>query len=155
MALFPKKLSSVVWELTLKCNARCRHCGSSAGTARNNELTLDESIRICDQLIELKCERINLMGGELFLNPNWKNIASYLSKNGVSVSVIISGICALTFTPALCAIFLEEKEGTKKNKVLESGERFFNWFDETFQNITNKYMTSVVYFLKNIKKRIF
>ena len=69
----------------------------------------------------------------------------------VSVSVIISGICALTFTPALCAIFLEEKEGTKKNKVLESGERFFNWFDETFQNITNKYMTSVVYFLKNIK----
>lgn len=92
MPIFPKKLYSVVWELTLRCNAHCQHCGSSAGKTRDNELTLEESIRVCDQLIELKCERVNLMGGELFLNPNWKKIAAYLSKNGVSVSIITNGI---------------------------------------------------------------
>lgn len=92
MTLFPKKLSSVVWELTLKCNAHCQHCGSSAGVARKNELSLDESLRICDQLAELNCERINLMGGELFLNPNWKKIAAYLSQKGILVSIITNGI---------------------------------------------------------------
>ena len=92
MPIFSKKLHSVVWELTLRCNAHCQHCGSSAGITRPNELTLDECIRVCDQLIELKCERVNLMGGELFLNPNWKKIAAYLSKNGVLVSIITNGI---------------------------------------------------------------
>ncbi|MBO7605706.1 MAG: radical SAM protein, partial [Elusimicrobiaceae bacterium] len=92
MPIFPKKLYSVVWELTLRCNAHCQHCGSSAGKTRENELSLQENLRICDQLIELKCERINLMGGELFLNPNWKTIAEYLSKNGVLVSIITNGI---------------------------------------------------------------
>lgn len=92
MTLFPKKLSSVVWELTLRCNAHCSHCGSSAGTMRAHELTLDESLRVCDQLAELHCERINLMGGELFLYPHWKKIASYLSKKGILVSIITNGI---------------------------------------------------------------
>ena len=92
MPIFTKKLYSVVWELTLRCNAHCQHCGSSAGKTRENELTLEENLRMCDQLIELKCERINLMGGELFLNPNWKTIAEYLSKNGVLVSIITNGI---------------------------------------------------------------
>ena len=92
MPILPKKLYSVVWELTLRCNAHCQHCGSSAGKTRENELTLEENLRICDQLIELKCERINLMGGELFLNPDWKTIAEYLSKNGVLVSIITNGI---------------------------------------------------------------
>ena len=92
MPIFPKKLHSVVWELTLRCNAHCQHCGSSAGKTRENELTLEENIRVCDQLIELKCERVNLMGGELFLNPNWKTIAKYLSSNGVLVSIITNGI---------------------------------------------------------------
>ncbi|WP_424244939.1 radical SAM protein with 4Fe4S-binding SPASM domain [Elusimicrobium posterum] len=92
MSIFSRKLNSVVWELTLKCNARCQHCGSSAGKTRDNELTLKESLEICDQLADLKCERINLMGGELFLNPDWKKIAQRLSKNGILVSVITNGI---------------------------------------------------------------
>ena len=59
---------------------------------RAHELTLDESLRVCDQLAELHCERINLMGGELFLYPHWKKIASYLSKKGILVSIITNGI---------------------------------------------------------------
>ena len=147
MALFPKKLSSVVWELTLKCNARCRHCGSSAGTARNNELTLDESIRICDQLIELKCERINLMGGELFLNPNWKNIASYLSKNGVSVSVITNGILLNEENLSFLKEINTETIGISIDGGLaqthDNIRQVRGLFDKIFQNITNISKTGI------------
>ena len=34
----------VVWELTLKCDLACRHCGSRAGRVRQDELTLDGRI---------------------------------------------------------------------------------------------------------------
>ena len=43
----------VGWELTLCCNLRCAHCGSSAGYARGDELTLEESLGLCDQMPEL------------------------------------------------------------------------------------------------------
>ncbi len=38
----------VGWELTLRCNLRCKHCGSSAGAERLDELTLDEALALCD-----------------------------------------------------------------------------------------------------------
>ena len=31
-----------VWELTLACNLRCKHCGSFAGSRRDDEMTLEE-----------------------------------------------------------------------------------------------------------------
>ncbi len=90
--MFNKKLSSVVWELTLRCNAKCLHCGSSAGSKRQDELCLADSLKICEQLAELKCERVNLIGGEAFLNPHWKSIAKKLSADGIKVSVITNAI---------------------------------------------------------------
>jgi len=141
MPILSKRLSSVVWELTLKCNAHCQHCGSSAGAARNNELTLDESLRICDQLIELKCERINLMGGELFLNPNWKKIASYLSKNGVLVSIITNGILLNEENLSFLKEINTETIGISIDGGLaqthDNVRRVPGLFDKIFQNITN------------------
>jgi MoaA/NifB/PqqE/SkfB family radical SAM enzyme len=39
-----------VWELTLACNLRCKHCGSIAGSKRQDELSLEENLRVADQL---------------------------------------------------------------------------------------------------------
>src|SRR5690349_8088876 len=36
----------VVWELTLKCDLACRHCGSRAGAPRSDELALDEALDV-------------------------------------------------------------------------------------------------------------
>ena len=41
------------WELTLRCNMGCTHCGSLAGKAREDELTTDECLRLADQLVEV------------------------------------------------------------------------------------------------------
>ena len=43
-----------VWELTLRCNLGCLHCGSRAGKARPDELTLGEALKLCDNLAEAR-----------------------------------------------------------------------------------------------------
>ncbi|HEX3030288.1 MAG TPA: radical SAM protein [Clostridia bacterium] len=81
-------LESGVWELTLKCNMNCIHCGSKAGKARENELTLDECLNIAQQYIQLGGKSLTLIGGEIFLCNGWEKIARKLSDGGVAVNII-------------------------------------------------------------------
>lgn len=81
-----------VWELTLKCNMRCRHCGSKAGSAKKGELKLSECLQyIAPQLVNLGCKHVTLIGGEVFLKNGWEQIARLLSDNGVNVNIITNG----------------------------------------------------------------
>jgi hydrophobe/amphiphile efflux-1 (HAE1) family protein len=52
------------------------------------------------------------------------------------VSVVISGIVALTLTPALCAILLKPTQGQSRN-------RLFGWFNRGFGRVTEGYVRSV------------
>jgi len=82
----------VAWEMTLACNLRCRHCGSSAGRPRRQELNLDESLGICAQFPELLVQRVVFSGGEPLLNPNWVKIAERLGSLGIQTEMITNGI---------------------------------------------------------------
>ena len=81
----------VVWELTLACNMRCEHCGSAAGKARTDELTRDQMLRVCDELGELECERVTLLGGEPLIHPHWFDVARRIKHNGYLANVITNG----------------------------------------------------------------
>lgn len=85
-------LDSVVWELTLRCNARCVHCGSSAGKDRSDNLSDDEILRICDELAEVKCCKVALIGGEVFLHPLWRVIVQKLRAHNIAVQIITNGL---------------------------------------------------------------
>ena len=79
---------NAVWELTLRCNMRCLHCGSSAGKARKNELTLEECFRVADDLLSLGCRKITFIGGEIFFYRGWEKIARRMSDGGALVNII-------------------------------------------------------------------
>jgi multidrug efflux pump len=64
----------------------------------------------------------------------------------IAFSVIISGVCALTLTPALCVVFLKDHAVGKISK-----NAFFTWFDDKFEKLTAAYTKTVEFFLKNIK----
>jgi len=85
------KLKQCVWELTTACNLRCGHCGSNAGLARENELTLDECLRVCNELSDLECKNVSLIGGEVFLRKDWHIIARDLVEKGIETSIITNG----------------------------------------------------------------
>lgn len=79
------------WEMTLKCNMNCLHCGSKAGKARKNELSESECIDIANQLIRMGNEQITLIGGEILLVPFWFKIAKIFADAGVYVNIITNG----------------------------------------------------------------
>ncbi|GHA75188.1 multidrug efflux RND transporter permease subunit [Formosimonas limnophila] len=59
----------------------------------------------------------------------------------IAVSVTISGFVALTLTPALCIAFLKPDHDRKPN-------RFFDWFNRKFENLTDRYTRGVTFFIK-------
>ena len=85
------KLRSCVWEITLACCFRCKYCGSKAGTARENELTTEECLSVADQLAEMGCRRVSMIGGEVFMRPDWDKLVKRLTDAGVSTAVITNG----------------------------------------------------------------
>lgn len=80
-----------VWELTLACNLNCIHCGSSAGRKREDELSLEESLKLCEDLKGIDCKGVALMGGEPFMQPNWFAIAEKVNELDMELSIITNG----------------------------------------------------------------
>jgi radical SAM protein with 4Fe4S-binding SPASM domain len=76
------------WELTLRCNMQCKHCGSLAGRARDDELGRDECLRVADQLAEMRVGRVTLTGGEPTLHPAWDELALRMTSQKVTVGLI-------------------------------------------------------------------
>ncbi|MDY7075339.1 MAG: radical SAM protein [Chloroflexota bacterium] len=84
-------LECCVWELTLRCNLRCLHCGATAGQPRPDELITAEALRVASGLAALPAHEVTLMGGELFLRPDWLPVAERLREGGVQVVIFTNG----------------------------------------------------------------
>lgn len=82
----------VGWELTLKCNLLCKHCGSSAGKPRTQELTTEEALNICEQLPDLLVQEVDFTGGEPLLRRDWPLIAKKLIELGIPVNILTNGL---------------------------------------------------------------
>jgi radical SAM protein with 4Fe4S-binding SPASM domain len=80
------------WELTLTCNLRCHHCGSSAGSARDNELSTEEALSLCDQFPQLLVYEVNFTGGEPLLRSDWMLIANRLAGHNIRTKIITNGL---------------------------------------------------------------
>ena len=85
------QLHTCVWETTLRCNFQCRHCGSRAGKARGEELTLPEAKKMVAGLSSLGCERIIFAGGEPLLRRDILEISQEANRRGMRVSLISNG----------------------------------------------------------------
>jgi radical SAM protein with 4Fe4S-binding SPASM domain len=80
-----------VWEITLACNMRCRHCGSHAGAPREDELDAAEALRVVDELAAAGCERLALSGGEPLLRRDWPAIVEAGARAGIYMKMITNG----------------------------------------------------------------
>jgi len=69
----------------------CMHCGSTAGKAREKELTLEECFSLAAELSSLGCKELAFIGGEIFLYKGWEKVARYLSDLGVLVNIMTNG----------------------------------------------------------------
>lgn len=60
----------------------------------------------------------------------------------IAISVVLSGIVALTLSPALAALLLKPGHGEKN--------RFFKWFDAKFARMTDGYVHGVRFMIKRV-----
>ncbi|MBN2359941.1 MAG: radical SAM protein [Deltaproteobacteria bacterium] len=84
--------SCAVYEMTLRCNLRCIHCGATAGTARAAELTLDEIRVMGRDLKRCKFKLVALIGGEIFCRKDWYDVARVLKDEGLGHTFITNGL---------------------------------------------------------------
>lgn len=69
-----------VWEITMGCNMRCKHCGSACEDALEDELSTEEALELCDQIVDLGFEWITLSGGEPTIRKDLDQLINRLSK---------------------------------------------------------------------------
>ncbi|MFO0628063.1 MAG: radical SAM protein [Polyangiales bacterium] len=81
-----------VWEITLKCNLACRHCGSRAGDKRDDELSTAEALDLVRQMKDLGIVEVTLIGGEAFLRKDWLEIAAEITRLGMSCTMQTGGL---------------------------------------------------------------
>ena len=89
-----KKLKPIcaVWELTLRCNSKCIHCGSDAGEGRFDELNNEEALNLVRELKSCGYKGIALMGGEPLLRSDWFEIAQEIKNNKLELSIVTNGL---------------------------------------------------------------
>lgn len=80
-----------VWELTLRCNLQCNHCGSRAGHARQDELSSAECLALVDELARLSVLEVSLIGGEAHLHPAFLDVVRALKSHRIEVGMTTGG----------------------------------------------------------------
>jgi radical SAM protein with 4Fe4S-binding SPASM domain len=81
----------VVWEITLRCDHACAHCGSRAGPVREDELTTAELLEVADSLVRMGTREVTLIGGEAYLRSDVYELIEYLTTRGVRVTMQTGG----------------------------------------------------------------
>lgn len=87
----PSGLVYVVWEITLRCDLACGHCGSRAGKARSDELTTAEALDLVRQIAEMGAHEVTLIGGEAYLREDWTVICRAVRDAGMNCTMTTGG----------------------------------------------------------------
>lgn len=80
-----------VWEITLRCDLACRHCGSRAGRTRPDELDTKEALDLVHQMADLGVKEVTVIGGEAYLRDDWVEIVREIRKLGMQCGMTTGG----------------------------------------------------------------
>ncbi len=83
---------SILWEITDKCNLRCKHCLIDARQQEQNEMSLEEVKKTIEQLAEMKVFKITFGGGEPLVREDFLDILEYASGFNFGIKLTTNGI---------------------------------------------------------------
>lgn len=86
-------MKEILWEVTLNCNKGCKYCGSKEAMKNFKDCSSSERMKICDEIISLKPQSIDLTGGEPSSLPQDElyAIISKLSDAGIETKILTNG----------------------------------------------------------------
>ena len=80
-----------VWNFTNACNLSCKHCYQNARHALPDELSLEERLKIIDELDRNDVTSLAFSGGEPLLHKDFWSVAEYAHQKGIHLSVATNG----------------------------------------------------------------
>lgn len=80
-----------VWEITLRCDLACVHCGSRAGRERPEELDTAACLDLVTQMADLGVKEVTLIGGEAYLRDDWLDIVRAIAARDMQPSMTTGG----------------------------------------------------------------
>lgn len=81
----------VMWNLTRRCNLACQHCYMDAEREASEELSLEEGIRLVDDLAALQIPILIFTGGEPLLSRNFFAYAFHAREIGLRTVISTNG----------------------------------------------------------------
>ncbi len=86
------QLVTVQFELTYRCNERCKYCYCVTDKSTEKELTTSEIKKILDELAEMNVLEVVFTGGDLFVRDDAFEILEYANKKRFLISVFTNGL---------------------------------------------------------------
>ena len=86
----PKRLQPTI-RITLKCTQSCSHCCFSCSPTKDTHMSIETATKIAKFLKAHEVFSINLMGGEIICNPNWKQILDILIPSVEMARIVSNG----------------------------------------------------------------
>ena len=87
--------ASVSIEVTRRCPLECQHCYNNLpmadAKARAEEMTLEEHVKLLDELVEAGCFWVLYTGGEIFARKDFLDIYTEAKKRGFLVTLFTNG----------------------------------------------------------------
>lgn len=81
----------IFYDITYKCNLRCKHCFTNSGNKNPKELTLKEKLELVEQMAELGVERVSIAGGEPFCSEDLYDFIKKCNEYDIGVSISTNG----------------------------------------------------------------
>lgn len=84
----------LVWNVTARCNLRCKHCYEDAGTLSKGlpkDLTKEEKIRVMEEVCKLNIPTFAFAGGEPLIDPVFWKLAKIGKERGLYMSINTNG----------------------------------------------------------------
>jgi len=81
----------VVWNLTNMCNLKCKHCYQRAGIPVPDELTLEEKLKVVNELADSGVVSIAFSGGEPLMHPDFFPVAKEVRRREMHAAVATNG----------------------------------------------------------------
>lgn len=103
------RLRTLFWEMTLRCNLQCRHCGSDCrADASVKDMPLEDFLRVLDEEITPNVNPRDVLvifsGGEVLMRKDLERAGSEVAKRGYPWGMVTNGIA---LTPERLAALVE------------------------------------------------
>lgn len=131
---------------TNNCVTDCIYCYADKGHKIDNYMSFENIIKILDEAKELDCLNVSLVGGEIFVYPNWRNLIKEIKLRGFNIDMPSTKVpITLDDIKYLKSIGIDEIQisldtliQSTMNILLSTGNKYHNKIKETITNLSNK-----------------